>query len=122
MKEFYYTIIGNASLAQWAASMFFAILIHSGLLALRANNRDKMSERTPIEWSWRFFWKDTARQIFGTLILIFVFIRVLQFVIAPKWLVAVALAVGLCSDLLVYFALLIKSKIREKVEKNINDK
>lgn len=122
LKTFYETIIGNADLGEWAASMFFAMLTHAGMLALRAGKRDKLSDRTPIEWSWKFFWRDTARQIIGTIILIFLFIRVLQFIIAPKWLVAVAVAVGLCSDLLVYFALLAKAKIREKVEKNIKEK
>lgn len=122
LKTFYDTLIGNASIGEWAAAMFFALITHGAMLLLRARKRDKLSVRTPYEWSWRFFWVDTAKQIVGTVILIFLFIRVLQFVIAPKWLVAVAVAVGLCSDLLVYFALLIKDKIKQKVEKNIEEK
>lgn len=122
LKIFYDTLIGNANIGEWAAAMFFALLMHSALLLFRAKTRDKKSERTPEHWSWSFFWKDTAPQIIGTIILIFLFIRVLQFVFDPKWLVAVAVAVGLCADLLIYFALLIKKKIKQKTEKAIEDK
>lgn len=121
MKEFYSIIIGNATVWQWAASMFFALLTQSAMLMLRAKKRDVNSERTPQKWSWSFFWKDTAQQIIGTVILIFLFIRVLQFWIDPKWLVAVALAVGLSSDQLFYYALIIKDWLGEKFRKKVKD-
>lgn len=121
MKEFYKIIIGNATLPQWAASMFLALLVQSAMLLLRAKKRDVNSERTPTEWSWKFFWKDTTPQIVGTVILIFVFIRVLQFWIEPKWLVAVALAVGLSSDQLFYYALIVKDWLGEKFKKKVKE-
>lgn len=121
MKEFYQIVIGNATMAQWGASMFFALLMQAGMLLLRAKKRDITSERTPVEWSWNFFWTDTSQQITGTLILIFLFIRVLQFWIDPKWLVAVALAVGLSSDQLFYYALIVKDWLGEKFKQKAKE-
>jgi len=110
MKEFKEIVIGNASLGQWGASAFFAFLAVVGMLAFRVSRRDVNSARTPSDWSWSFFWKDTFAQIIGTVILVFLFIRILQYWVDPKWLVLIAAIVGLISDQLFMIALKIKDR------------
>ena len=75
LKEYFQLIFGGASPAYIAAAWTFAVF--GVLLSLRLHiiNRDVPSPRTPIRWSWSFFFLDNAKRLLTTLALIFVALR-----------------------------------------------
>lgn len=120
MKEFEQIILGNASSGQFAASLFFALLTASAMSLFRVKKRDVSSERTPEHFSWAFFWSDNFKQIIGTLILIFLTIRVSQYWVKPEWTVYGAVIIGLISDQLAMLALKVKDKATQFLSKKID--
>jgi cell division protein FtsW (lipid II flippase) len=120
MKEFQSIILGNASVAEFLAAMFFALLTAGGLALVRVKKRDVSSPRTPEEFSWKFFWNDNFRQIIGTFILIFLTIRIAQYWIKPEWAVYGAVIIGLISDQLAMLALKLKDKATSFLSKKID--
>lgn len=120
MKEFQQIILGNASAAQFMASMVFALLTAFALLMFRASKRDIASERTPEHFSWRFLWSDNFKRNIGTIVLIFLSIRIAQYWIKPEWTVYGAIIIGLISDQLAMLALKLKDKATQFLSKKID--
>ncbi len=120
MKEFKEIILGNANAAQFLASMFFALLTAFALLMFRASKRDISSPRTPEEFSWKFLWSDNMRRNLGTIILIFLSIRIAQYWVKPEWTVYGAIIIGLISDQLAMLALKLKDKATQFLSKKID--
>lgn len=120
MKEFQSILLGNANVAEFLAAMFFALLTAGGLALVRVKKRDVSSARTPEAFSWRFFWQDNFRQIIGTLILIFLTIRIAQYWVKPEWAVYGAVIIGLISDQLAMLALKLKDKATSFLSKKID--
>lgn len=120
MKEFLQILLGNATGAQFAAAMFFALLTSSGMALSRVKKRDVSSDRTPEHFSWQFFWSDNFRQIIGTLILVFLTIRISQYWVKPEWAIYGSVIIGLISDQLALLALKVKDKATEFLSKKID--
>lgn len=120
MKEFQSILLGNASVAEFTAAMFFALLTAGALALVRVRKRDVSSPRTPEAFSWKFFWQDNLKQIIGTLILIFLTIRIAQYWVKPEWAVYGAVIIGLISDQLAMLALKLKDKATSFLSKKID--
>lgn len=120
MKDFKEVILGNMNTGLFGASMFFAILTAIALILFRVKKRDVNSDRTPEHFSWNFFWSDNFKQQIGTLILIFLCIRVSQYYVKPEWLVYSAILIGLISDQLAMLALKLKDKATQFLSKKID--
>lgn len=120
MKEFNQLILGNATIAEFAAAMLFALFTAFGLLMFRVSKRDPSSPRTPEEFSWRFLWSDTMRRNIGTIMLIFLTIRIAQYWVKPEWTIYGAIIIGLISDQLAMLALKLKDKVTQYLSKKID--
>ena len=120
MKEFNQMILGNSTPAAFAAAMFFAILTAVAMWSFRVKKRDPLSPRTPYKFSLGFFFADNIRRIVGTLIFIFLCVRVSQFWIGPEYVVYFSICIGLISDQLALFALKIKDAIMAFIDKKLN--
>lgn len=120
MQEFKDIILGNASGAQFAAAMLFALLTAGAMSLFRVKKRDVASSRTPEDFSWRFFWNDNLKQIIGTLILVFLTIRVSQYWLKPEWAVYGAVVIGLISDQLALLFLKVKDRATQFLSKKID--
>lgn len=119
MKEFNQMILGNSTPAAFAAAMFFAILTAVAMWSFRVKKRDPLSLRTPYKFSLGFFFADNIRRIVGTLIFIFLCVRVSQFWIGPEYVVYFSVGIGLVSDKLALLALKISDVIQQYIDKKL---
>lgn len=90
------------------------------MIFFRVKKRDPSSERTPEKFSWKFFWSDNLRQQVGTVILVFLSIRIAQYKVTSAWAVPVAIIIGLISDQLAMLALKLKDKATQFLSKKID--
>lgn len=106
MKNFLYHLLGGYEPLAFLQLLIWALVGTYILMQIHANQRDVKSYRTPVQWSWRVFFKDNLRRILFNLVLIVVTIRFSKEItgkeISDFW----ALVIGLSSDGL---ALLIQS-------------
>ena len=116
MKEFKQILLGNTDGAMWAASILTACLVIAAMYFTRVKKRDVSSLRTPYHWSWSFFWSDNFRRMVGTVILIILCIRIMQFWVKPDWTIYGAAIVGLISDQLAMIALRLKDAATDFVK------
>ena len=121
MKEFESIILGNASIAEFSAAMFFALLTAFALLMFRTTKRDVSSTRTPEHFSWSFLWSDNFRRNIGTIIFVFLTIRISQYWVKPEWAVYGAIIIGLISDQLAMLAIKLKDKATGLLSKKIDN-
>lgn len=120
MKEFNQILLGTANAAQFFAWMFFAVITALALILFRVRKRDPASPRTPENFSWKFYWEDNIKQNIGTIILIFLSIRMAQYKIAVQWMVPLSVVIGLISDQLAMLALKLKDKATQLLSKKID--
>jgi hypothetical protein len=120
MKEFNQILLGTANGAQFFAWMFFAVITALALILFRVRKRDPASPRTPENFSWKFYWADNIKQNIGTIILIFLSLRVAQYKIAGEWMVPTSIIIGLISDQLAMLALKLKDKSTQFFSKQID--
>jgi hypothetical protein len=115
MYEFYLSlkpyIIGNMPLAEFAAAMLFACATAAVFILFRVSTRDPLSDRSPVNFSWSYFWNDTFKRNVGTVLLIFLTIRIVQYWIAPRYAIYSAILIGLISDQLAMLMLKLKDKL-----------
>ena len=71
-------MFGDASPAFVAAGFTFAILGVLLSLRLHVMNRDELSTRTPVKFSWSFFFADNIMRILTALALIFIALRFME--------------------------------------------
>jgi hypothetical protein len=103
LKEYLTLIFGGASPAYIAAAWTFAVL--GVLLSLRLHiiSRDVPSARTPIRWSWRFFFLDNTKRLLTTLALIFIALRFCQDLIGIQLTMWFSFVIGLGLDKIAQF-------------------
>jgi hypothetical protein len=75
MNEFKQLILGQISLAYYAAAAFFCGLAILLSLYSHSRTRDKNSRNTPYDFSWRFLLWDNFKRVVTGLILMFLFFR-----------------------------------------------
>lgn len=74
MDEFKKLILGDASVAFYAAAEFFAMLAIIISLYISSKKRDVQSPRTPEKFSWMFlFWDNLKRILAGQIVLFLLF-------------------------------------------------
>ncbi len=111
MKDFLEALLGNASFGQFAAGLLFAFLTAFAMLMYRTTKRDVSSPNTPVDFSWKFLWKDNKFRIIANAILIILTIRFSQAWIGPEWATYSAVVVGLVSDKLGWLLELLSDKL-----------
>ena len=75
MNEFKSLILGEYSVAHYAAAEVFALLALVVSLCLHSMKHDKQSERTPETFSWKFLILDNSKRIFFGQIIVFLLFR-----------------------------------------------
>jgi hypothetical protein len=80
MKEFLGYVIGNLSLAMFAALYFFAIIGVALNLLIHSNKRNQSSKNTPVKFSIIFLARDNRTRIVIAILSIFVTIRFLPLI------------------------------------------
>lgn len=74
MHEFKQLILGNVSVAYYAAAEFFALLALILSLYLHSKKRDTRSAATPVQFSWLFLvWDNLKRIVVGQIALFLIF-------------------------------------------------
>ena len=120
MKEFIQILIGASTWPLFAGAMFFALLTSAGMWFFRVKKRDPLSARTPYDFSIWFFVQDNFPRLAGTLIFIFLCIRVSQVWVGPEYIIYFSIGIGLISDQLALFALKVKDVITGILDKKLN--
>lgn len=98
-KEFIGYILGNGSLALWGACILFAAVAAAAMHKHRINKRDPLSPRSPVEFSWRFFWKDTWPRILASFLFTLLGLRII-FIwnLDAGWVIGISVVLGLLND------------------------
>lgn len=77
--EFWAAFLNGMPLGVLFAGFLFAIIGVSLNALLKTTKRDPLSERTPTDFSWRFFWNDNVKRLLKsaatTILVIFVSLR-----------------------------------------------
>lgn len=98
-KEFIGYLLGNGTLPLWAACILFAALAATALHKYRINKRDRESTRTPPDFSWSFFWKDTWPRIVASFLFTLIGLRII-FIwnLEAGWAIGISVLLGLLND------------------------
>jgi len=75
MKTFIDSLLGGQEAPIFLTNAFFALLGVVLTLLLSTTFRDVESKRTPVAFSWRFFWIDNRKRIAAGIILIYLALR-----------------------------------------------
>lgn len=94
MEELKGHILGEASIPYYIAAFIFSSLAIIVSLYLHSRQRDKLSDRTPYKFSWKFLIWDNLMRVFITLILMFLFFRFSPDVFGKPLSMPIAVAVG----------------------------
>lgn len=98
VKTFNQMVLGGYNFGQFLGFTFWALIGAYLLMQFKANKRDVISSRTPVEWSWRFFIFDNLRRITFNLVMILVVIRFSVDITGREINEFWALVIGLSSD------------------------
>ncbi|MBC7616984.1 MAG: hypothetical protein H7202_13035 [Pedobacter sp.] len=98
IKEFSENLLGNLSLAVWASGMVLALIGAILSLRLAAKKRDKLSDNTPYQFSWKFMLQDNAQRLFTGFLITFAAFRFAPEILHQDFSMFLAFLVGLCSD------------------------
>lgn len=92
-------ILGNGTAMLWVACTLFASIAAVVMYKYRIMKRDRESPRTPPDWSWSFFWKDTRPRMIATFVMILLALRFLFiWEMDPGWNIGFAILIGFISD------------------------
>ncbi len=96
--EFKHNLLGDLTLASWAAGMVLALF--GALLGLRlaANKRDVMSSNTPVKFNWLFLLQDNAQRLFTGFLVTVAAFRFAPEILHQDFSMFLAFLVGLLSD------------------------
>lgn len=92
-------MLGHATAMLWLACIVFASIASVVMYKYRINKRDRESNRTPADFSWPFFWKDTRPRMIATFVMILLALRFLFiWEMDPGWNIGFAILIGFISD------------------------
>lgn len=94
MQEFKQLILGNVSVAYYAAAEFFALLALILSLYLNSRKRDVNSPATPAHFSWVFLIWDNSKRIVVGQIALFIIFRFATELLGRKLNMWVAVGIG----------------------------
>lgn len=103
LKEYLTLLFGGASPAYIAAAWTFALIGIILSLRLQIIKRDVASARSPIRWSWSFFFLDNAKRMVTTVLLTFVALRFCQELLGIRLTMWFSLLIGLGLDKIAQF-------------------
>ncbi len=97
-KYSYY--LGTRDVNQFWSTLFFGYVGVLVMLLLSVSMRNPTSPKSPIPFSWKYFWATNAQRIAGNLILVAVCIRFTPEILGMDVTQGVAFIIGLGSDLI----------------------
>lgn len=81
MEEIILSCLGTTKIASiFAALIYGSIGIYINF-QIKANHRNVPSEKSPVQWSWGFFWRDNWRNILKSYVGLFLLLRFGQYLI-----------------------------------------
>ena len=75
MKEFNQAVLGGYTIGHFAGLLLWAIVGAYIIIQFNANTRDPKSDRTPVKFSWIFWFRDNVRRVIFNLVLIITALR-----------------------------------------------
>ena len=99
-NEFINYMIGHATPGLLIACLVMSCFTSAVMFYVRTLKRDPGSERTPYNWSWSFFWKDTRPRMIAAFLLILLTLRIIFVwdIENTGWYILLAIITGLISD------------------------
>lgn len=94
MHEFKQLILGNVSIAYYAAAEFFALLALILSLWLHSQHRDVIAPTTPIKFSWAFLIMDNVKRILVGQIALFLIFRFASEILGRQLNMYMAVGIG----------------------------
>lgn len=94
MKEFFHYIFGEGSTAQIAATFVWAYLAAFTSILFKTTKRDPLSPCSPVHFSWSYLWSDNTKRIIGSIILIFIALRISKEFMGVEPTMYVAILIG----------------------------
>ncbi len=92
--DFWSIVIGHEPIGIFLGYVFLAYVGAIGMVVVVASTRDKNSLKTPVQWSWKFFWADNALRFVAGFFLIPAFIRMTYEGSDPYWMMLTAFGIG----------------------------
>ena len=122
--EFWNIILGNGSLGAFLAYLVIAYFAAGASLLFEASNRDIASSNTPVKWSTKFLLAANIKRLIANLLAIPLLIRIGYDQIDMKWMVLLAIAIGLLIDrafmMLKNIGVLASDKFASKVAERVS--
>jgi len=94
MADFLHYIFGAGNPAQIAATFVWAYLAAFTSILFKTTKRDPLSPCSPVHFSWAYLWSDNTKRIIGSIILIFIAIRVSKELMGVEPTMYVAILIG----------------------------
>lgn len=98
MNKLIESILGGYDFFAFLGFLFWALIGAYILVQFNANNRDVISVRTPVSFSWAFWFKDNVRRVVFNGVLIIVAIRFSKDITGREINEFWSLVIGLSSD------------------------
>lgn len=95
MNEFKELILGDVSIATYAAAFFFSFIVIFLNVIIVSLNKYKKAEGTPEKWSFSFAMIDNAKRMIATMMMMFLFYRFASTIIAKELSMEWAVGVGI---------------------------
>lgn len=114
-NELTHHLLGDYSLALYAAGFIFTAIGALISLRLHAAKRDKLSPNTPYKFSWTFMIQDNILRLISGCLMVFAVFRFAPDLLKQDLSMLLALLLGLVSDNLVYIFQKIQDGARKKL-------
>lgn len=75
MKKFLNLLLGTTDVPTYMAALFFALAGVIIILLIKSQKRNKLSPKTPLDFSWSFLLQDNIREIVLGLLMILMALR-----------------------------------------------
>lgn len=102
MQEFIENLTGDLSVGKFLAAFVFSLVGVALSLLYGTTKRDPNSNRTPLCFSWDFFWSDNMKRILKsaatTILTVFVSLRFTKELLGFELSMVIAFLIGLCLD------------------------
>lgn len=102
MNEIVSYLIGDLGVAKFFAAFIFALIGVSLSLLWGTTQRNPESDKSPVHFSWNFFWNDNTKRILksiiSTILTVFVSIRFMKDLFGIEFSMVGSLLIGLFLD------------------------
>jgi hypothetical protein len=122
--DFWSVVLGNGPHGFFFGFLTMGLIAAFTMFCILAVGRDKNSQTTPEQWSWKFYWMNNVLRILATFFLLFLFVRVAYEYVAVGWMLFWSIGIGFGFPKLAHIAkdwgVLTTNNLSEKIKKAID--